>query len=87
MGAFLRQGSTGRDVRCLQETLNFVLRGPAAGMKDPPLQADGIFGPQTRARVVKFQSAAGLDADGIVGPRTAKALVGAVIVVVSSLKQ
>jgi peptidoglycan hydrolase-like protein with peptidoglycan-binding domain len=40
---------------------------------------DGIFGPMTRDRVMKFQTAAGHVADGIVGPKTAKALLGAVL--------
>jgi hypothetical protein len=36
--------------------------------------ADGIYGPQTRAAVVRFQRANGLVADGIAGPQTLAAL-------------
>jgi peptidoglycan hydrolase-like protein with peptidoglycan-binding domain len=35
---------------------------------------DGIYGPQTRAAVVRFQRANGLIADGIAGPQTLAAL-------------
>jgi peptidoglycan hydrolase-like protein with peptidoglycan-binding domain len=87
MAAFLRQGSSGAEVRSLQETLNFVMRAQLIpGMNDVPLQVDGLFGPLTKARVVKFQTAAGLKADGIVGPKTANALVGTVFAMVGALK-
>jgi murein DD-endopeptidase MepM/ murein hydrolase activator NlpD len=36
-----------------------------------PIAVDGIFGPRTKAAVIKFQSEHGLDPDGIVGPKTA----------------
>lgn len=88
MASFLRQGSTGAAVRGLQESLNFVTRGGLIpGMMDPPLQVDGIFGPNTLARVVRFQTAVGLDADGIVGPKTATALVGTLLAMASGLKR
>jgi peptidoglycan hydrolase-like protein with peptidoglycan-binding domain len=35
---------------------------------------DGIYGPQTRAAVIRFQRANGLLADGIAGPQTLAAL-------------
>jgi peptidoglycan hydrolase-like protein with peptidoglycan-binding domain len=38
------------------------------------ISADGIFGDQTEAAVIKFQSAHGLAADGIVGAGTWGAL-------------
>jgi hypothetical protein len=57
----LRQGSRGGDVTMLQQLLG--------------VDADGIFGPLTRAAVVQFQQGAGLAVDGIVGPLTWSTLV------------
>jgi peptidoglycan hydrolase-like protein with peptidoglycan-binding domain len=48
-----------------------VIKPPALTTKT---SADGIFGAQTLAAVVKFQSSAGLKPDGIVGAGTWKAL-------------
>lgn len=50
----LRQGSNGNDVKELQEFLG--------------IEADGSFGPGTKAAVQKWQGAHGLEADGVVGP-------------------
>jgi hypothetical protein len=69
----LHVGSTGDDVKQLQEMLN-------AQGADPALKVDGIFGPKTLSAVRKFQQThtdtAGkpLVADGIVGPLTWGAL-------------
>lgn len=52
----LRYGSEGDQVRQLQQWL---------GIDD-----DGIFGQQTKAAVIAFQKAHGLEVDGIVGPET-----------------
>lgn len=57
----LRQGSSGPDVRTLQERLG--------GSK-----VDGYFGARTAEGVLAFQSAAGLKPDGVVGPITWRAL-------------
>ena len=62
----LKNGSTGPDVKSLQEGLT------ALGFE--PGTADGIFGPKTLAAVKAFQESRQLDADGIVGPATAEAL-------------
>jgi peptidoglycan hydrolase-like protein with peptidoglycan-binding domain len=61
----LAQGSNGPSVMELQARLN--AEGEA-------LAVDGLFGPMTRAAVVRFQQAHGLAADGIVGPNTWGAL-------------
>jgi hypothetical protein len=61
----LRIGSQGEAVETLQSALN--------GWPDSSqafLDADGIFGMKTNAKVREFQSASGLAADGIVGPLT-----------------
>ncbi|MBI2572095.1 MAG: peptidoglycan-binding protein [Candidatus Schekmanbacteria bacterium] len=59
----VRRGSRGESVAELQRRLN------AAGCQ-PPLAADGAFGPKTESAVRQFQSDHGLRADGVVGPRT-----------------
>jgi 3D (Asp-Asp-Asp) domain-containing protein len=59
-------GSQGSEVVTLQQTLN--TQGYWSG------EADGIFGPQTYAAVIKFQKANGLNVDGIVGTNTRTAL-------------
>ena len=61
----LVQGSDGPSVRELQARLD---QGGEA------LAIDGVFGPLTRAAVVRFQRARGLAPDGIVGPMTWGAL-------------
>lgn len=40
----------------------------------PPLTADGVYGPLSRAAVMAFQKSKGLAVDGIVGPATLGAL-------------
>ncbi|MFA5778009.1 MAG: peptidoglycan-binding domain-containing protein [Candidatus Paceibacterota bacterium] len=52
----LRVGSTGEQVKCLQERIG--------------TKVDGKFGPMTKASVVFWQSGHGLLPDGIVGPLT-----------------
>ncbi len=63
--ATLRNGSTGADVKVLQQLL--VQHGYQIGI-------DGIFGSGTEAAVKRFQAANGIGADGIVGPKTWAAL-------------
>jgi len=65
-GAVLKQGSSGPEVKQLQEQLNKL--GYSVGT------ADGAFGPKTEAAVKKFQADKGLEADGVVGPKTQEAL-------------
>jgi peptidoglycan hydrolase-like protein with peptidoglycan-binding domain len=65
MHAGARLGSSGDDVRCLQQRLAAVLAG------GQPIVADGQFGPATDAAVRQFQAAHGLVVDGVVGAETA----------------
>jgi peptidoglycan hydrolase-like protein with peptidoglycan-binding domain len=66
----LKQGSTGPEVKSLQQSL--IAAGvPVSG------GADGIFGPGTRAAVVAFQSARGLSPTGEVDAATQTALTAA----------
>ena len=58
----LMYGSSGADVKRLQELLNSL--GYNAGTPD------GIFGAQTQAAVMQMQKDAGITADGIVGANT-----------------
>jgi len=62
----LRRGSTGEDVRRLQQLLTSAGFSPGA--------IDGIFGPLTETAVKAFQTSKGLAPDGIVGIRTWTAL-------------
>lgn len=58
----------GEDVRQAQARLDLLGHGPGA--------ADGVYGPQTRAAVRRFQAAAGVAVDGVVGPETWAVLMG-----------
>ena len=58
-------GSRGPQVRDAQASLNRL-----SPTKLPRLVQDGIFGQQTRARVLEFQGANDLAVDGIIGPIT-----------------
>lgn len=63
---YLREGSRGTGVYCVQETLNleFAL--------EPQFQVtvDSIFGPKTLASVKEFQREERFTVDGVVGPQT-----------------
>lgn len=70
-GVLIRRGSTGANVRTVQEMLNNSRRQfPTV----PAVSVDGIFGPLTENAVRAFQRARSLNADGIVGPITWNAL-------------
>ena len=59
----LQVGSRGNNVRVIQEQLNAIARNyPAI----PTVTVDGIFGPETRAAVQKFQSVFNLPVSGVV---------------------
>jgi cell wall-associated NlpC family hydrolase len=59
-GPLLRVGSQGAAVAAAQRALG--------------IGADGVFGPQTRRAVLRFQAAHRLAVDGVIGPVTASAL-------------
>lgn len=63
-GTNLQTGSTGQNVRVIQEQLNAIANNyPAI----PRVRVDGVFGPSTRAAVEVFQQVFRLSVDGIVG--------------------
>ena len=68
ISAVLRQGSTGADVKKLQQALNDLGFNVGA--------VDGKFGPNTKQAVIRFQGSSkyggAISADGIVGPNTKK---------------
>ncbi len=64
----LKLGTSGYDVRVLQQTLNDL--GYDVG------SADASFGPRTEEGVERFQASVGLGVDGIVGRQTKTALAG-----------
>ena len=62
----LKQGSSGPDVKDLQQKLK--------DLGFDPNGVDGNFGPGTKAAVTAFQQSKGLQADGVAGPATMSAL-------------
>ena len=71
----LREGCVGEDVRALQ--LMLKARGYQCGTYGPNKDgADGDFGAATKAKLISYQSAAGLAPDGEAGPDTMGALLG-----------
>lgn len=66
-GYDLSEGATGNKVRLMQEQLARIARAyPAI----PRISADGIYGPNTKAAVRKFQSIFGLPVTGVVDYKT-----------------
>ncbi len=61
LGRLLWKGMTGEDVKQVQQRL---------AIHGANVQVDGVFGAQTRAKVIIHQAAWRLDADGVVGPET-----------------
>lgn len=66
-GANLTIGSSGSKVRQMQEQLNRIAKAYPALMT---ITADGIYGPNTKAAVEKFQAVFGLPVTGVVDFRT-----------------
>lgn len=58
----LKKGSTGEDVKKIQEKLG--------------LSADGVFGSGTEAKVKEWQKSNGLSADGVIGPASWEKMFG-----------
>lgn len=56
----LKNGSTGRQVKLLQQQLH--------------VKVDGVYGPETEAAVIDFQKRAGITADGVFGEQAKAAL-------------
>lgn len=71
LSSVLKVGSQGDRVRKLQIQLNNWGVPPQPG---GTLKVDGIFGPETRQSVIRFQEFKQLKVDGIVGPQTSQAL-------------
>ncbi len=67
---YLRTGCKGEDVRALQRLLI------AAGYSCGPDGADGDFGNQTRAALIRYQADHGMGIDGVAGPKTVGCLLG-----------
>lgn len=65
-GRVMRYGDKGWDVAALQFLLQRAGHGPG--------RADGLFGPLTRAAVMRAQEAAGIGVDGLAGPVTIRSL-------------
>lgn len=71
----LREGCVGEDVKALQ--LMLKVRGYQCGYYGSNGDgADGEFGAATKAKLISYQSAAGLAPDGEAGPDTMGALLG-----------
>ena len=71
----LKEGCVGEDVRALQ--LMLKARGyPCGNYGTNGDGADGDFGTATKAKLIAYQSAAGLGPDGEAGPQTMGALLG-----------
>ncbi len=68
----LTTGSTGRQVRLLQQALH--------------IKVDGIYGPETETAVRTFQASRNLEVDNIVGPKTKAALADGEPAIVASTK-
>lgn len=62
----LKQGTSGPDVKALQQAL--------ASAGHDPGTIDGDFGPKTEQALIAFQQSAGVPADGVYGPQTKAAL-------------
>lgn len=63
MSAILKQGSSGTEVRALQDNLKKL------GFS---IESDGSFGTKTHNSVITLQTVFGYDVDGQVGPATLK---------------
>ncbi len=77
----LTLGSTGDDVKCLQQTLNANGYQVSASGAGSPGNESSYFGPATRAALAKWQAAKGVTPSvGYFGPLTRNAIASAVVV-------
>lgn len=70
-GVVLRRGSSGENVRLLQEYLNTISQ---VIPEIPSIEVDGQFGPATQNAVIAFQEYDGINPDGNVGAVTWEAI-------------
>lgn len=62
-----REGTEGPDVFIIQQLLAFI---STVIPEIPPVELDGVFGPETTAAVIAFQRLYGIEPDGIVDEET-----------------
>jgi peptidoglycan hydrolase-like protein with peptidoglycan-binding domain len=77
-GALIRLGSSGEDVRLIQQRINELVPKHPGRLWEIP--ACGIYSMQTRDAIFTFQRIFGLTIDGVVGPITWEKLFNATVV-------
>ena len=78
----LREGDTGDAVRDLQYYIDYLSDYYET---IPPVAADGIYGPATRAAVIDIENTFGLVADGILDRMTWQAIYNAYLGIISTI--
>lgn len=70
-GVLLKEGARGDQVWLMQSYLQKI----SEYLPIPYIEADGVFGPNTKNAVIAFQDQIGLTPDSIIGPNTWDAIV------------